>query len=189
MHSRERIYKATQELLKTNKINNISVQQIIDLADISRRTFYRNFNDKYDVINSLYVDFMRNQLEASVFPQDIKKYIHAVHLFFRDNRQIIQRAFIKDNADSLTKAAIESINSFYRKVLMSYSGSGLFDNEGMNFLVSFYSEGCLGVMEKWYVKNGQLPLDQLEYLIYISLPPSDIFVKAGETGRETENMR
>jgi len=177
MHSKERIIKATQELLTANRIENISVQQIIDLADVSRRTFYRNFTDKYDVMNSLYIEYMREQMRISVFPQDLKKYIHNVHLFFMHNKTFFRKAFSRENADSLTKAATESINAFYRKVLQSYPGSDRVSSEEFEYLVTFYSEGNLAVMEKWYIRNDSISLETLEHLTFMSLPPEDIFLK------------
>ena len=177
MHSRDRIVKAARELLKVNKIDNITVQQIIELADVSRRTFYRNFTDKYDVMNSLYTGFMQEQMGASVFPQDIKKYIHAVHIFFMDNKTVFQKAFSKDSSDSLTKAAIESINAFYRKLLQSYHGSEKFSREELDYLITFYSEGNLAVMEKWYIRNNSMSIEQLEHLTYMTLPPEDLFMR------------
>ena len=42
------------DLLQTQKIENITIAQITEDADISARTFYNHFKDKFDVCNYLY---------------------------------------------------------------------------------------------------------------------------------------
>ena len=38
-------------MLKTNSFNKIKISQIIEVADVSRPSYYRNFSDKISIIN------------------------------------------------------------------------------------------------------------------------------------------
>ena len=42
------------ELCETNRVEKISVKQIIETAGIAKQTFYRYFNDKADLMNFVY---------------------------------------------------------------------------------------------------------------------------------------
>ncbi|MBQ4546721.1 MAG: TetR/AcrR family transcriptional regulator C-terminal domain-containing protein [Oscillospiraceae bacterium] len=42
------------ELCETNKVEKITVRQIIETAGIAKQTFYRYFNDKADLMNFVY---------------------------------------------------------------------------------------------------------------------------------------
>ena len=44
--SRQAIFRAFTELLKKENYSKITVQQIIDLADVGRTTFYTHFETK-----------------------------------------------------------------------------------------------------------------------------------------------
>jgi len=44
--SRQAIFRAFTELLKKENYSKITVQQIIDLADVGRTTFYMHFETK-----------------------------------------------------------------------------------------------------------------------------------------------
>ena len=48
--SREWIAEAFFNLLKKKKYESITVSEIVKKADLSRRTFYRVFENKYDII-------------------------------------------------------------------------------------------------------------------------------------------
>ena len=72
--------EALTDLLKAKPLDKISIQELCDLAMISRGTFYNYFYDKYDLLNydwtqlQLIIDpkFTHPDLEKA----DYKKYIH-----------------------------------------------------------------------------------------------------------------
>ena len=54
LESQRKIYKAIRQLLLVKPLAEITVTDVSELCDISRSTFYRNFNN---VIDILYVFF------------------------------------------------------------------------------------------------------------------------------------
>jgi AcrR family transcriptional regulator len=50
--SRQAIFRAFTDLLKKENYSKITVQQIIDLADVGRTTFYSHFETKDDLLES-----------------------------------------------------------------------------------------------------------------------------------------
>lgn len=66
--TREAIYTAFTELLKSEPYARITVQQIIDKADIGRTTFYAHFETKDDLLRSLCTEIFDH-----VFSEDLKK--------------------------------------------------------------------------------------------------------------------
>ena len=51
--TRAAIFKAFTELLEKENYNRITIQQIIDAADIGRTTFYAHFDTKDELLNAL----------------------------------------------------------------------------------------------------------------------------------------
>lgn len=49
------------DLLQTQKIESITIAQITEDADISARTFYNHFKDKYDVCNFIYARMLEQE--------------------------------------------------------------------------------------------------------------------------------
>ena len=46
-----RLARAMKECIQTTPVENITVKQITEKCELTRQTFYRNFLDKYDLIN------------------------------------------------------------------------------------------------------------------------------------------
>lgn len=51
---RDLIANSTLELLMTKKIDDITVGEIVSNCNVSRRSFYNHFKDKFDVCNYIY---------------------------------------------------------------------------------------------------------------------------------------
>lgn len=66
--TRKAIYQAFTELLKEESYSKITIQQIIDRADIGRTTFYSHFETKDDLLKALCTDIFNH-----VFSKDLDK--------------------------------------------------------------------------------------------------------------------
>lgn len=66
--SRQAIFRAFSELLKEENYVQITVQQIIDLADVGRTTFYTHFETKDALLESFCAEIFEH-----VFSEDLDK--------------------------------------------------------------------------------------------------------------------
>ena len=67
--AKQAVFNAMLALLKTNGFDDITVTEIIEKASISRTTFYRMFEDKYDLLDK----FTFAMLEKFVGYDDLPK--------------------------------------------------------------------------------------------------------------------
>ncbi|MEX2785060.1 TetR/AcrR family transcriptional regulator [Streptococcus sp. H49] len=90
LYSKTQIIEATFTLLKNNHFDEITVNEILDLAQISRRTFYRYFANKDDILQ-VYLDGLLQSyylLKDDILAQSSFKDMLTVTLnFFWDNRE------------------------------------------------------------------------------------------------------
>ena len=49
--TREKLARAIKEEMERAPLDKITVTQIVERAGVTRQTFYRNFQDKYDLAN------------------------------------------------------------------------------------------------------------------------------------------
>lgn len=61
--TRKAVLEAFEELISTERYQDITVQEIIDLADIGRTTFYANFETKDSVLDALCADLFDHIFE------------------------------------------------------------------------------------------------------------------------------
>lgn len=62
--TREAIFSAFSELLKKHRYENITVQDIIDKADIGRSTFYSHFETKDTLLKAMCSDIFEHIIEG-----------------------------------------------------------------------------------------------------------------------------
>ena len=68
-NAKERIEQACLELLKTMSLESLRTQELIERAGVSRSTFYRLYQDKYEVANGIYRKQTENQRRTQPFFQ------------------------------------------------------------------------------------------------------------------------
>lgn len=69
--TRKAIFDALSCLLETRKFEHITVQEIIDAADIGRSTFYAHFETKDDLLNAMCNDIFHHII-TSALPQELE---------------------------------------------------------------------------------------------------------------------
>ena len=79
--SKKRFAEGLLELMKTYPYPDITVTQLSQEAALSRKTFYRLFNDKDDVLKLLF-DGLYAQCFTQIKGQNIRRYWDLVQLYF-----------------------------------------------------------------------------------------------------------
>ena len=78
-----RLAEAMKECMKTTPVDNITVTQLTELCGVTRQTFYRNFIDKYDLINWYFDILLHKSFEHMGSGKNIYLYSGRAGLFFR----------------------------------------------------------------------------------------------------------
>jgi AcrR family transcriptional regulator len=79
--SKKRFAEGLLELMKTYPYPDITVTQLSQEAELSRKTFYRLFNDKDDVLKLLF-DGLYYECFTQIKGQNIRRYWDLVQLYF-----------------------------------------------------------------------------------------------------------
>lgn len=95
--SQEWIIRELLGLMETKNYDKISVSEICRKADIDRRTFYRNFNSKNDVLEQ-YINILRQEYLSNYSDEDGASSYKAAKYFFEFwNRHLCFIKSIKNN--------------------------------------------------------------------------------------------
>ena len=99
--SQEKIEKVFIELLQTKEVKDISVSDISKLAGVNRSTFYANYIDIYDLVDSVKEKMINDFF--NVYIEETKTETHSydfLKLFNHiKNNQIFYKTFFKLNFD------------------------------------------------------------------------------------------
>ena len=120
-----RLAEAVKVCMKTTSVEKITVKEIVDACGTTRQTFYRHFQDKYDLVNWYFDKILLESFEhmgegETIYEGLVKKfqYIQKEKLFFK-------MAFKSDDQNCLRDHDFELILAFYSDRIQEKSGKPL----------------------------------------------------------------
>lgn len=142
--TREAIFSAFTELLNEKNYNNISVQDIIDRADIGRTTFYAHFETK---------DYLLKDLCEELFGHIIDTALGLPHGHYHCN--------CADVGDSVFLHLLRHLQENDRNILE------LLSSQNNEIFLRFFKKGLKKLIVSQYADKGQLKSSRLpeDYLV------------------------
>ena len=142
-----RLARSMKECMKTMSVDNITVKQITENCGVTRQTFYRNFMDKFDLINWYFDKLLAKSFEhmgmgKTVYDALVKKftYIQEEHVFFA-------AAFKYDSQNSLRQHDFELILDFYENLICEKTGR--IPDETIHCILEMYCQSSIYMTVKW----------------------------------------
>lgn len=138
-------------LMETKDINDISVKELSDLADINRGTFYLHYRDIYDMLSQIEDDLFLEFNEilnrtltdesAVLSPQNTLLDIFA----FLERHQDIARAMMGPHGDL---AFVNRLKDLVKQRMYSILKQRQSAHD-YAYMEAFIVSGCIGVIETW----------------------------------------
>ncbi|WP_019155236.1 TetR/AcrR family transcriptional regulator [Robertmurraya massiliosenegalensis] len=161
IRSRKWIIDALLELMKEKAYDKITIKEITDKADLVRKTFYRNFDSKDDVLYE-YINELMKQVEKefendqSLTPYTMatkyftfwSEHIHFLHLLQRNNLFII----LLQHLDMY----MPGLNGRYKANILDG-----FDALFLDYYTIFNSAGVWHMLERWVSGGAKETPEQL----------------------------
>ena len=154
LKTKKAIFQAFSELLKEKELRKITVQEIVDKADISRVTFYKYYLDVYDLYDKIESELLTNiglitlQLADKTFNEFFKELINYVY----NSRATFEMVFSPNVTNKLRDKLSRIIEGILKKIYSEKLGISI-DNEDLAYLCCYRSSGFLAVIQRW-VQNG-----------------------------------
>ena len=142
-----RLADAMKQCMKKAPVEKITVKEIVEECGTTRQTFYRNFQDKYDLINWYFDKILLESFEHMGEGKTIREglvnkfhYIEAEKLFFR-------AAFKNDAQNNLRDHDFQLILQFYTERIEGKTGRKM--PEHLRFLLEMYCQGSTYMTVQW----------------------------------------
>ena len=155
--TRKILTQALTELLQQKQVNEITVKELTDLADMNRGTFYLYYKDIYDMLEKIQ-DEMFRKLDAifalredEKVTEQTKPILLDLFRFIEENQEMC-RVLLSPNGDM---SFLHRLNEVLReKCLHMYMGAEPAANEeDFDYRYSFVVYGCAGIIRSWVGRN------------------------------------
>jgi AcrR family transcriptional regulator len=178
--TREAIFIAFSELLAKKSYNRISVQEIIDLADVGRTTFYEHFETK---------EFLLSELCRELFGHIIDSAMGQPHSHYHFNCEMAGESVflhllrhLQENDMNIIKLLSCENNDLFlgffksnleRLIRIRYADRGAFDDAGVpeDYLVAHIAAAFAQTVQWWLSKGmKESPEVITEYFLAVTEP-------------------
>ena len=172
--TRQAIFSAFSKLLNHKKYNNITVQEIIDEANVGRSTFYAHFETKDELLREMCVELFAhvfdNQLQAeshhdfSKEPGNLKNRL--IHLLYhlQENSKNISCVLFGESGDLFMR--------YFREYLFEMFTSYIEEDKKIprDFVLNYYVGSFSEIMIWWFQNKMKYTPEQVGefYLLMVS---------------------
>jgi AcrR family transcriptional regulator len=172
--TRDAIFKAFSKLIEQNRYANITVQEIIDEANIGRSTFYAHFETKDELLKALCTDIFSHVFSDELMSEKTHdfsdendgleaKLTHILH-HLKDSETNIAGILSSESGDLFMKYFKEYLTEMFSKYLKEIKVNAPADFV-LNHLVGSFAETV-----KWWIDNKMkyTPEETARYYIEVS---------------------
>lgn len=140
---------ALKQLLQKRSLEHITIQDVTDAAQVSRKTFYYHFHDIYDLVEWLLVEdckiLTQNHTDSGIWVRDV-----AIAL----NYATENRGWLLSIYQSMERPQLEGILRKIVGPLMEASfaealGDRLVNEEDRRFVLDIFTYGVTGLFLSW----------------------------------------
>lgn len=126
-------------------IQEITTQSILEQAGVSKATFYRHYQDKYELLNSIV-----KKIYQQTFRQNYRGYQFALFRglsYLKENQVLLANGLKYQGQNSLSM----SLQAYAEKYLYNLIAehNPIIISEQNRFAIKFYCLGMVGIMEEW----------------------------------------
>ncbi|AVH75237.1 TetR/AcrR family transcriptional regulator [Weissella koreensis] len=169
--TKAQIIDAFITILNTKDISKITISDITKEAKINRGTFYRHFDDKFDLINKKEdeildqtKDILKKYLDDNVTSSSFNTYRTEVLSVLNNNSSFIS-AMIGENGDLTFETKILTEMYTFSQNNIKYFGI-VIDHPTIEqeITLQFLTNGLLGVIKTW-LQNTDISIEELSQII------------------------
>lgn len=147
------IAETTARLLKTKRVEDVTIREIVEISNISRATFYRHFNDKYDLINWIFEQYM-DQITSYYSHTTLcyKQITFDIVSFMKNSRVLFKKCFDYIGQNSFQEFFAQKITNWVENHLKELLDVDKLTRE-YEMMITFNSVGVVNCVNEW-LNNG-----------------------------------
>lgn len=163
-----RLAEAAKECMKEISVDALTVTKIAEVCGVTRQTFYRNFLDKYDLINWYFEKLLLESFAQMGDGKTIYEGLSKKFEFIEKERIFFAAAFRSDDTNSLKEHDYDLIFQFYQNLIRKKTGR--FPTEELLFQLKLYCRGSMDMTVDWLLTDRKTAPCKMARLLVDAMP-------------------
>lgn len=157
--TKKALHNALMELLTEKDLNQITIKELTDKADIHRVTFYSHYQDIYELyeeVKKTILDDISHFVDTDT-SHTYEEYFIRTTDYYYDHKWFCQLLFT-DNA--LWEKAMDIWEENYLKIWL-FEDHLTTITEDMRYMTSYNIVGCSGIIRRWWRRGFRDPKEKI----------------------------
>ena len=167
--TKQKLAQAIKRLMEKAPLDKITVTHIVEEAGVTRQTFYRNFKDKYDLVNWHFEQLARKSFKQMGAGLTLREGLIKKFQFLKGEQTFFTQAFRSQDCNSVVAYDYQCILEFYTGILRRKLGVERLPGD-IAFLLRMYCEGSIRMTVEWVTTGMERPIPQLVDLLLEAMP-------------------
>ena len=164
-----RLAEAMKTCMKTTSVDDITIRQIVEVCGVTRQTFYRNFLDKYDLVNWIYQQLLHATTRRIGIDLTWEQAVRSKLEIMKNNAEFFSEIFSVTHSEGLLNTEAELVFDYYQDNLMRLVGKKL--NELETYSLKIYCYGATRMTAEWICSGATMPIEMIIVANKVALPP------------------
>ncbi len=168
---------AMRECMEKATVDDITVRSICQHSGFSRQTFYRCFQDKYELINWYFDRILNESFKEMGKGTTIRESLVLKFRYIQQEQLFFRAGFKSDEQNNLTDHDFEMIFAFYKNLIHEKSGS--YPTQDIQDVLEMYCHSSVYMTVKWIMNDNDRSAGELADLMVEAMPLvlSELFKK------------
>ncbi len=166
----KRLIESFKELAKKNPIEKITIQEITDGACVIRPTFYNHFQDKYQLLEHIFVSEVIYPVKPLIHNDMLNEAVVLICVQMQKDREFYGRVYRMEGQNSFESIVKKCLYETILELVDISSGNKVSRHRLLSheMLASYYAEFLGFIMITW-IKDGMVvsPQEMQELFNYI----------------------
>ncbi|WP_216239788.1 TetR/AcrR family transcriptional regulator [Faecalicatena faecalis] len=171
VNARRMLKEAAYEIVSRKAVEQVSVREIVDAAEISKQTFYRYYKDKYELVNEIYYELFQKDIiipEKFVKEDDWRKIYLQQFSAFREHLDFVRHLFTSRETGCTLDYEIE-LTIWFDKEILKRKGVDITDPRIL-FGIEAKDVGGTFVMRDWIIGGMQVEDEEMVKRFELIIP-------------------
>ncbi|MEG0276740.1 MAG: TetR/AcrR family transcriptional regulator C-terminal domain-containing protein [Coprobacillus sp.] len=160
--------QSIKDLMINQPLDKITVTDIVKHSGMTRQTFYRNFQDKYDLVNWYFEKLADKSFRQIGNSSTLREGLIKKFTFLLNDKVFFMQAFQSKDYNNVENYDYQCILEFYRHIIEKKIGEIPSD---IMFLLEMYCHGSITMTVRWAVQGMQEKPEVVAELLLDALPP------------------
>lgn len=163
--TKSHLAQALFDLLCKKSFQKISVNDLCDACKIHRSTFYRHFEDKYQLLRFCF-DELAKEMDTSMESKPSKEFFVAILDHCQKHEKLFYNLFYNGMDDELSEIFYQFSSRYLLDCLNEKASQGVLLPGPIDALAAFYVGGFTNMIKRWIRSGYKTPKETLASCIY-----------------------